>query len=69
MSGFDLILDKVPTTLQLQKALSESFDIKEENVYLSKDIEDFPSNADNELWCITYEKGGDFLLLCELFVR
>ncbi|AWH87079.1 hypothetical protein [Limnobaculum parvum] len=68
MSGFDLILEKAPTKLQLKKIFSESFDIKGENVYISEDIEDFPPDGDNELWCITHEKDGDFLLLCEFFV-
>ncbi|MBK5074154.1 hypothetical protein I2492_14165 [Budviciaceae bacterium CWB-B4] len=68
MSGFDLILEKNPTKSQLKSALSKSFDIKEENIYLSEDIEDFPSSDDNELWCVTYEKEGDFLLLCNFFI-
>jgi hypothetical protein len=67
MNGFDLILEKTPTTNELKKVLSETFEMKADFIYISEDIADFPTNKDNKLWCIIYGIGGQFSSLCKLF--
>jgi hypothetical protein len=67
MSGFDLILEKVPTKQQLKSVLSKTFEINDFFIFISEDIADFPKKEDNKLWCVMYKIEGQFLCLCKLF--
>lgn len=69
MSGFDLILEKKVSETKLQKAISESFNIPEQSIVITDDYVNTPLTDDIRLWCMVNETNGDFLLVCQFFIR
>lgn len=69
MSGFDLILEKKVSKKELQKAISDSFNIPEKSIVITDDYVDTPLTDDVRLWCMANETDGDFLLVCQFFIR
>lgn len=69
MSGFDLILEKKVSKTELKKAISESFNIPEQSIVITDDYIDTPLTDDVKLWCMANETQGDFLLVCQFFIR
>lgn len=69
MSGFDLILEKKVSKTELKKAISESFNIPEQSIVITDDYIDTPLTDDVRLWCMENETQGDFLLVCQFFIR
>lgn len=69
MSGFDLILEKKVPEIELQKVIAESFNIPEQSIVITCDYVDTPLTDDIKLWCMANEVEGDFLLVCQFFIR
>ena len=69
MSGFDLILEKKVPETELQKVISDCFNIPEQSIVITDDYIDTPLTDNIRLWCMTNEVEGDFSLVCQFFIR
>ncbi|MBK5073788.1 hypothetical protein I2492_13420 [Budviciaceae bacterium CWB-B4] len=69
MSGFDLILEKRVSKIKLQQVIAVCFGIPEKSILITDDYVDSPLTDDIRLWCMANEVDGDFLLVCQFFIR
>ncbi|OCG44014.1 hypothetical protein A9G35_08885 [Gilliamella sp. Choc5-1] len=69
MIGFDLILEKIFSEIVLQKALSKSFGISKNSILITDDYVSYQLTDDIKIWCMVNQINGDFLSLCQFFIR
>lgn len=70
MSGFDIVLEKVISKDELQKALAIIFNIQSDNIVVDEDYNSTPFIGDIKIWAIINQyDGGDFLLNCSIYIR
>lgn len=70
MSGFDIVLEKVPNIFELQLALAKLFKIKNENIVIDYDYNAKPFVGDIKIWLVINQyDGGEFLLNCSFYIR
>lgn len=69
MNGFDLVLEKKVFKAELQNIISNSFNIPLMSIVITDDYIESPLTEDIKIWCMLNEIDGDFLMLCQFFIR